>query len=144
MSADVGLERLRERTPAVDASVAAVMAQCGDYCETVYGRRSNESDLQDFFHVAIPGIAPEDVHCYALRAGDEVIGIAGMLFGWKRPGQSMIGLLASPHGDSMRIGIVETNTRAFAFWHALGYRETGERRAMQEFRGDVVLLEKAL
>jgi hypothetical protein len=44
----------------------------------------------------------------------------------------------------IRIGIVETNVPAFAFWHALGFRETGERRAIEGFRGDVVLLEKAL
>jgi len=51
---------------------------------------------------------------------------------------------ASPHGTSMRIGIVETNTPAFGFWHHLGFVETGERKTLEEFTGDVILLEKAL
>ena len=168
MSQTLRLERLRERSPEVDAAVARVMGECPDYYEAVHGRPANDGDVHDFFHVEVPGIDPGDVHCYALRAGSEMVGIAGMIFGWKRPGQSMIGLLAvsqrhrrkghgraaaaeleriarsSPHGTSLRIGIVETNVPAFAFWQALGFRETGERRAIEGFRGDVILLEKGL
>lgn len=51
---------------------------------------------------------------------------------------------ASPHGRSLRIGIVETNRGAFDFWRHLGFRETGERKRPDEFIADVVLLEKPL
>ena len=168
MSGAVRLERLERRTPAVDAAVAGVMSGCGDYYQAVYGRAANDGDVHDFFHVEVPGIARQDVHCYAVHAKEGMVGVAGMILGWKRPGQSMIGFLAiadrhrgrgygraaaealeriaraTPHGSSMRIGIVETNTPAFGFWHAMGFVETGERRAIEEFRGDVILLEKPL
>jgi ribosomal protein S18 acetylase RimI-like enzyme len=164
----VHLERLLERTKEIDAEVGRVMDRCGDYYHAVHGRPANGTDLHEFFHVEVPGIAPEDVHCYLLKVNGEVVGIAGMILGWKRPGQSMIGLLAvadrfrskgygrdavaelervaraTPHGESLRIGIVETNVPAFGFWHSLGFRETGERRSIEGFRGDVVLLEKSL
>ena len=42
----------------------------------------------------------------------------------------------------MRIGIVETNVPAFGFWHAMGYRETGELRPLDGVRAPVVILEK--
>lgn len=111
---------------------------------------------------------PEDVRAYGIYAQSRIVGLASIALGWKRPGQAMIGLLlvserqrgrgygrvaydaleaiarASPHGRSLRIGIVEANVVAFGFWRHLGFREIGERHKLEEFTTDVVILEKAL
>ena len=166
--AAVELVLFREPTPARRMEVARVMSECEDYYRSVQGRLAGPGEVESFFHAEVPGIPPEDVRSYGIHADGELVGLASMVLGWKRPGQSMIGLLAvsdrhrgkgyartacvaleaiaraSPHGTSMRIGIVETNVPAFAFWHHFGFVETGERKALEEFVADVILLEKAL
>ena len=168
MTGLVRLERFAARTPRLEADLAIVMAECADYYRVVHGRDADARDLDEFLDVAVPGIPASDIHAYGLFDDDRLVGFAGLILGWKRPGQSMIGILAvsaahrgrgigraavaaleriaraSPHGGSMRIGIVETNGPAFGFWHALGFLETGERRALEGYSGEVVLLEKAL
>jgi hypothetical protein len=79
------LERLRERSPEVDAAVARVNGRVPRLLRVRPRPAANDGDVHDFFHVEVPGIEPGDVHCYALRAGSEMVGIAGMIFGWKRP-----------------------------------------------------------
>lgn len=162
------LERVHERTPALEAEVMRVMQDCGDYYGLVHGRAAGADDLDEFFSADVPGIAPGDIRAYTIRDSDAVVGCAGLVLGWKRAGQSMIGLLlvggphrrqgtgreaataledvarASPHGRSMRIGIVETNVPAFGFWRALGYRETGELRSLDGVAAPIVILEKDL
>lgn len=164
----IELVQFREATAGQRAEVARVMAECGDYYQAVQGRVAGPAEVEDFFHAEVPGIAPDDVRSYGVYADGRLVGLASLVLGWKRPGQSMIGFLAvserergrgharsacaaleaiaraSPHGTSMRIGIVETNANAFGFWHHLGFVETGERKKLEEFTGEVILLEKAL
>jgi ribosomal protein S18 acetylase RimI-like enzyme len=166
--APVRLIRFSGATAELKDSVANVLARCGDYYEAVHGRPANAEDVEGVFHAEVPGIPPEDIRSYGIYAGDELVGLGSIILGWKRPGQSMIGFLAvadqyrgkgyaraaaealeavaraSAHGTSMRIGIIETNAPAFGFWRHLGFVETGERKTLEEFKGDVILLEKAL
>ena len=168
MSTAVRLERLTARTPAAEATVARRVEACRDYYQLVSGRPPNAADVDDIFAAEVPGIAREDIHAYLVVDGGVAVGYAGLLLGWKRPGQSMIGLLAvdpahrgrgtgraavaalervaraSPHGQSLRIGVVEANAAGLRFWHALGFRETGERRDLEGYTAPIVLLEKAL
>ena len=164
----VSLQPLAERTPANERLVERLLAGCEDYYRLAYGRAPRASDVDEVFGTEVPGIAREDVHAWIVSANGAPAGFAGLVCGWKRPGQSMIGILAldarlrrqgtgraavaaleafargTPHGHSMRIGIVATNTPAFGFWHALGYRETGERRTLEDLAAPVVILEKDL
>lgn len=164
----IELVQFREATPEREAEVARVMAECPDYYQAVQGRLAGPEEVRGFFHAEVPGIPPEDVRSYGIYSQGRLVGLASMVLGWKRPGQSMIGFLAvpererghgyaraaccaleaiaraSPHGTSMRIGIVETNANAFGFWRHLGFVETGERKALEEFTADVILLEKPL
>ena len=168
MIPSVSLRPLAERTPAEERLVERLVAGCEDYYRLAYGRAPRASDVDEVFGAEIPGVAREDTHAWIVAANGEPAGFAGLVSGWKRPGQSMIGILAldarlrrqgtgraavaaleafargTPHGRSMRIGIVETNTPAFAFWHAVGYRENGERRSLDALAAPVVILEKDL
>ena len=168
MSAGVRLRPLEERTPADERLVERLLQGCEDYYRLVHGRAPRAGDIDDVFGVEVPGLPRAAIHAWIVEAGGEPVGFAGLLSGWKRAGQSMIGILAigarhrrrgagraavaaleafaraTPHGDSMRIGIVETNAPAFAFWHGLGYRETGERRVLEDFAAPILILEKGL
>ena len=134
------------RTDEAFAGVERVMRECGDYYQLVQGHAADRAEAEAFFHFDVPGVPPGNARAYGIFAGGQIIGLASLLLGWKRPGQSMIGFLAiaASHGTSLRIGIVETNDPAFAFWHRLGFVETGERRALDEYVADVILLEKSL
>ncbi len=159
---------MREATPDALRAVATVMGECEAYYRAVHGRPACRSDIDAFFQFNVPGLPEEDVRAYTILADGSTVGIAGLALGWKRPGQSMLGLLAiserhrgrgyaraaydrleaiaraSPHGTSLRIGVVETNEGAFSFWRHLGFRETGERKRLEEYVADVILLEKAI
>jgi GNAT superfamily N-acetyltransferase len=162
------LVRMREAAPQAVADVAAVMRDCEDYYLRVQGRPADEAEVANFFRFEVPGIPPEDGHAYVVRSGGVPVGLASLVLGWKRPGQSMVGLLAiaerhrgrglgraaydsleaiargSRHGASMRIGIVATNTEAFPFWRRLGFRENGEVKRLDAYIADIVILEKDL
>lgn len=162
------LVRVREATPQARAGVAAVMRECEDYYRRVQGHPADEKEVDGFFRFEVPGVPPEDGHAYLVYANGAPVGIASLLLGWKRPGQSMVGLLeiaaphrgqglgratyealeaiarASPHGTSMRIGIVQTNADAFPFWRRLGFRENGEVKRLDDYVADIVILEKDL
>jgi ribosomal protein S18 acetylase RimI-like enzyme len=164
----IELVPMREATPEARADVARVMRECEAYYRAVQGRPADDHEVDDFFRFEVPGVPPENARAFGVRVDGAVVGLASLLLGWKRPGQSMIGFLAisdrhrghgyaraaydaleavaraSPHGQSLRIGIVETNAQAFGFWHHLGFVETGERRQLDDFVADVILLEKAL
>jgi ribosomal protein S18 acetylase RimI-like enzyme len=168
MGAAIELVEMREPTPEAVQDVARVMAECEAYYRAVQGHPADPSEVESFFKFEVPGIAPEDVRAYGIRVDGRTVGLASMVLGWKRPGQSMIGLLAvadrhrgrgyaraafdalaavaraSPHGQSLRIGVVESNAQAFGFWHHLGFVETGERKCLADFVAEVVLLEKPL
>lgn len=168
MGAAIELVEMRAATPAAFAEVALVMDECGEYYRLVHGRAADRAEVEGFFRFEVPGLPPEDVRGYAIYAQSRIVGLASLALGWKRPGQTMIGLLAvserhrgrgyaraaydalesiaraSPHGRSLRIGVVETNATAFGFWRHLGFREIGERHKLEEFLAEVVILEKAL
>ncbi|APV51042.1 hypothetical protein BWI17_15930 [Betaproteobacteria bacterium GR16-43] len=168
MASPIELVPFTVRTDEAFAGVERVMRECGDYYQLVQGHAADRAEAEEFFHFDVPGVPPENARAYGIHAGGQLVGLASLLLGWKRPGQSMIGFLAigaphrgkgyaraaydaleavaraSPHGTSLRIGIVETNDPAFAFWHRLGFVETGERRALDEYVADVILLEKTL
>jgi GNAT superfamily N-acetyltransferase len=168
MVASPELVRVCQATPQARADVAAVMRACEDYYRSVQGHPADEKEVADFFRFEVPGIPAEDARAYVVYSSGHAVGLASLVLGWKRAGQSMVGLLAisgphrghglgratyealeaiaraSAHGTSMRIGIVETNAGAFPFWRVLGFRENGERKSLDEFAADVVILEKDL
>jgi len=168
VSGDVRLRPLVARTAEDERLVERLLEGCEDYYRRVHGRAPCAHDVDEVFGTPVAGLPAESVRAWIVERRGEAVGLAGLLSGWKRPGQSMIGLLAidarqrrrgtgrsavealeafarSTHdGRSMRIGIVETNAPAFDFWHALGYRETGERRELEDFTAPVVILEKDL
>jgi GNAT superfamily N-acetyltransferase len=167
-TAPIALVEFRESSPTVLREVVEVMGESPFYYRTCYGRTANGDDAAHFFTKVVPGLAPGDERSFGIYAGYSLVGIAHLALGWKRPGQSMVGLLlvserqqgrgharsayaqleaivrASPHGISMRIGVCEANAPAFGFWRHVGFRENGERFKVDDLTSDVLILEKEL
>lgn len=167
-AAPVELVELREASPVLLGDVERVMRESPFYYRTCQGRTATNEDVRHFFAKVVPGLEPGNERSYGIYAGYEIVGLAHLALGWKRPGQSMVGLLlvserhqnrgharsayaqleaiarASSHGTSMRIGVCEANAPAFGFWRHLGFREIGERHVVAELTSDVLILEKDL
>ena len=167
-AATVELVEFREASPALLREVEQVMRESPFYYRTCNGRTANAGDAQRFFTKVVPGLEPCNERSYGIYTGYRLVGLAHLAIGWKRPGQSMVGLLlvsercqnrghggaayaqlegivrASPHGASMRIGVCEANVPAFGFWRRLGFGENGERYTVEDLTSDVVILEKDL
>jgi GNAT superfamily N-acetyltransferase len=167
-AAPIELVEFREETPTLVREVEQAMHESPFYYRACHGRLASTGDARRFFTKVVPGLAPGDERSYGIYAGYGLVGLAHLAIGWKRPGQSMIGLLlvserhqnqghagsayaqledivrASPHGASLRIGVCEGNAPAFGFWRHLGFRENGERYKVEDLTTDVLILEKEL
>lgn len=167
-TAPIELVEFREASPVALREVAQVMRESSRYYRACHGRTANAEDARHFFTKVVPGLEPGNERSYGIYAGYGLVGLAHLAIGWKRPGQSMVGLLlvserhqnrghgrsayaqleaiarASAHGASMRIGVCEANVPAFGFWRHLGFRENGERYTIAELTSDVLILVKDL
>jgi RimJ/RimL family protein N-acetyltransferase len=111
----------------------------------------------------------DDKRAWGLYAGADMIGCADVIRAYPVRDKAVIGLLLLaenwqrrsfgrsfallveqmiavwPEITTLRIGVVEQNVGALAFWRKLGYVETGEVKAAdQAYLGRVVVLEKPL
>ena len=166
-----GLFRLRELKgePAEMAALQAVLEAAPRYYQAVTGGPPGPAEAQSTFTALPPGRSYADKRVYGLYAGNAVIGVADVVRGWNAPHKAIIGLLllaepwqrrgigrafaalveqaigAWPEIATVRIAVAASNPGALAFWHRLGFRETGEvRPAAAPFNAEIVVLEKPL
>ncbi len=151
-------------------AVETVILAASDYTLLVEGRMpSATEDVDDFFLGLPPGRGLEDKYPFGFFVGQCLVGVADVVRGWNAPNKAIIGLLLfAPdarsagngreacgmieryimewHGvDTIRIAVVDCNTRALSFWRRNGFVETGERRSKEfPYTGDRVVLEKRL
>ncbi len=151
------------------AALQAVFEAAPGYFRAVSGAPAPAGAAIDEFVSLPPGKRYADKRCWGLYAGDAMVGCADALRGWNAPHKAVVGLLLLadswqgrglgrafnarveaaiagwPEITTLRLGIISTNTEAFAFWRRMGYAETGESRpGAPDFIGDVVVLEKPL
>jgi RimJ/RimL family protein N-acetyltransferase len=150
------------------ASLQRVLQGAPAYFETVTGLPAGNAEAQSTFTALPPGKDYDDKFVWGLYAGDGMIGCADVIRGYPEAEKAIIGLLLLAENwqrrgfgrafallleqliagwseiATLRIGVVNRNVGAIAFWHKLGYTETGEVKQRESFAGDVVVMEKAL
>ena len=151
------------------AALQRVLEAAPAYFETVTGLPPGHAEAQSTFTALPPGKDYDDKRVWGLHAGERMIGCADVVRGYPVRDKAIIGLLLLaqdwqrrglgrafalliekviadwPEIATLRIGVVDRNTGALAFWRKLGYVETGEvKRAVTPFVGDVIVLEKPL
>ncbi len=149
------------------AALQSVLEAAPRYFEVVTGHPPAGAEAQSTFSALPPGKTYDDKRVYGLYAGDAMIGCADVIRGYPTREKAVIGLLLLaepwqrrgvgraferlvrarfadwPEVTTSRIGVIETNAGALAFWRALGYRETGERHAASApFVADAIVLER--
>src|SRR5436309_2218116 len=151
------------------AALQRVLEAAPRYFHTVTGLPPGHAEAQSAFTALPPGKDYDDKRVWGLYAGEQMIGCADVIRGYPVHDKAIIGLLLLaqrwqrrglgrafalllekvigdwPEIALLRIGVVDRNTGALAFWRKLGYVETGEvKRAGAPFVGDAIVLEKPL
>jgi RimJ/RimL family protein N-acetyltransferase len=160
--------RLLTGQPAEMAALQCVLEAAPAYFQTVTGVPPGGAEAQSTFTALPEGKTYDDKFVWGFYSGEAMIGCADVIRGYPVPEKAVIGLLLLAEDwqrrglgrafaalleeriagwaevSRLRIGVVASNAAALAFWHKLGYRETGEVKANPEFLADVVVLEKPL
>jgi GNAT superfamily N-acetyltransferase len=151
------------------AALQSVLAAAPRYFEAVTGLPPGDAEAQSTFTALPPGKGYDDKRVFGLCAGDAMIGCADVIRGYPTPDKAVVGLLLLaepwqgqglgraferlvretladwPEIATARVGVVESNAGALAFWRKLGYRDTGERlKPAPPLAADVIVLERAL
>lgn len=149
-------------------ALQSVLAAAPAYFETVTGTPPGNAAAQSTFTALPPGKEYDDKRVWGLYAGARMIGCADVIRGYPVREKAVIGLLLLaerwqrrgfgrafalllenvvsgwPEIATLRIGVVDRNAGALAFWRKLGYAETGETKRDPAFAGAVIVLEKSL
>jgi GNAT superfamily N-acetyltransferase len=167
--------RLLTGEPNEMAALQRVLEGAPAYFETATGLPPGRAEAQSIFTALPAGKEYDDKRVWGLYAGDRMIGCADVIRGYPLRDKAVIGLLLLTEkwqrrglgrafalliekviGDwheiaTLRIGVVEKNTGALAFWRKLGYVETGEVKRPEtsasvgvDHLSDIVVLEKPL
>ena len=148
------------------AALQAVLEAAPTYFHTATGLPPGPAEAQSTFTALPAGKIYDDKRVWGLHAGERMIGCADVVRGYPVRDKAIIGLLLLaqdwqrrglgrafalliekviadwPEIVTLRIGVVERNVGARAFWRKLGYVETGEVKHA-EVR-DVIVMEKPL
>ena len=151
------------------AAMQRVFESAPRYFDVVTRLPPGSAEAQSTFTALPPGKDYDDKRVWGLYTGDQMIGCADVIRGYPVREKAIIGLLLLaepwqrrglgrafalliekviadwPEIATIRLGVVETNTGALAFWKKLGYVETGEaKRTDTSHVADTIVLEKPL
>jgi GNAT superfamily N-acetyltransferase len=169
MNAPLSLELLNDCAEH-HARVQRILEAAPAYAMCTEGVLPSAKDGAALFASLAPNGNAQEKSVFAICENARDVGVIDIYRRWNTPTKIMIGLLlliepvqgrglgvrayemlrsrlVSEHGtqfDTLRIGVIETNTQAFPFWRKLGFIETGERKRSDEFIGEVILFERPL
>ncbi len=150
------------------AAIQIIFDATPKYFLATEGRIAQANASADEFTVLPPGMHDDDKFFYGIYVGDELIGCADVLRGFRFANKATLGLLllreshqgkgygakvyamleeimkSWPHIDTIRLGVVENYGDALTFWRKMGFIETGERKIDAQYIADVIVLEKYL
>lgn len=138
-----------------------------DYFLAITGKLAAPNEAENEFAELPPDVNRADQFIFGFYLDGRLIGCAGLLRGFRAANKAMLGLLligekyqGLGHGsraytelekimaswpgiDTVRIGVVETNHAAFAFWRKMGFTETREKREKYPpLIADIIVMEK--
>jgi RimJ/RimL family protein N-acetyltransferase len=149
---DIVLELVVKSEQNVDRA-QRILESAPAYAILVSGHGVSATVGEEFFDELPPGKTLDGKANFIVRFDDQDVGVIETVRGWRETGYAHIGLLlidekfhgrgvgrASmralerwigstwPETHTLRIGVIETNLDALAFWQKLGFTDTGERR----------------
>jgi RimJ/RimL family protein N-acetyltransferase len=161
--------RLLTGQPAETAALQYVLEAAPAYYLTVTGLPPGAAEAQSTYTALLAEKTYADKFVWGLYAGESMIGSADVIRGYPVPQKAVVGLLLLaqawqrrglgrafaalieqaiggwPEIECLRLGVADSNTGAHAFWHKLGYRETGEvKPAPPGFIAAIRVMEKPL
>lgn len=151
------------------AALQALFDATPAYYHAITGKVAASNEAENEFVELPPDFPRAEQFIFGFYLDDKLIGCAGMLRGFRSAKKVMLGLLlisekyqgqgngarayaglekimaSWPGIDTARLGVVETNADAFAFWHKMGFAENGERREKYPpLIADIIVMEKTI
>lgn len=161
--------RLLTGQPAEMEALQRVLEAAPSYFLRVTGQPPGLAEAQSTYTRLPPEKTYADKFVWGLYAGEAMIGCADVIRGYPARQKAVIGLLLLaqpwqrrglgrafavlveeaiggwPEIECLRLGVATSNFGAHAFWHKLGYRETGDVKAAPPgFSAAMRVMEKAL
>ena len=147
---------IRDLDPARDrGAVATFLEEAQDYYRLWLHRAPGEAEVEDIFTSAPPGCDAAQSWRPGLYLDGHLSGVGELSFGWPTAEDAFLGLMilaprarSAGHGawfhgqilararaagaPRIYLGVLDQNPRAKAFWHRMGYQETGVTRFDEE------------
>lgn len=146
----------RNLDPQADrAALAQMLMQARDYYDLWLGHPPGEAEVEDALSSTPPGCDPAQSHRLGLFLDGVLSGVAELSFGYPTAEDAFLGLMilapgarGAGHGEAFHdlvlrlarqrgcrriyLGVLQANPRGKAFWHRMGYAETGVTRVDEE------------
>ena len=160
------VRRLSADSAADRRDLQRVLTAAPGYSRIVTGRLPSENAALDEFSSLAPGTSPADKHVLGFYQAGTAVGCADVVRGYPERHTAYIGLLLfaeSFQGRSLgpqaiaeisalargwgcialRLGVIETNTRALSFWQREGFVER-YRKDVADFTGRAIVMQRRL
>ena len=169
MQRSITLRRLSPTAEAIGL-VQSVIDAAPEYSELTCGSPPAPDSATLIFEALPPGKDHRDKFVFAVYRDDQAVGVVDLVRGYPSPAKAMLGLLLIaescqgcgigrdayylveqvarqwPEIRSVRIGVVEANSKVLPFWHRVGFMATGEAKPYADGSviSQVLVLERAL
>ncbi len=143
---------IRDLDPVQDRPrVSAFLQEAQDYYHLWLGHAPGEAEVDDYFTSVPPNCDPAETRRLGLVLDGRLSGLVELAFGYPAPEDAFLGLMilaprarSAGHGPAFHahvealararacprlyLGVLQANPRGKAFWHRMGYVETGVTR----------------
>lgn len=147
---------IRDLHPQIDrALVAECLTEAQDYYHLWLGHAPGAAELDNYFTSTPPNTDAAETRRLGLFLDGHLSGLAELAFGYPAPEDAFLGLMilaprarSAGHGAAFHarvealararncprlyLGVLQANPRGKAFWHRMGYAETGITRTDAE------------
>ena len=155
LSPDLSCRRLSEDD---SADITALFERNEEFFVLAQGAPADEEETEDFLTDCPIGRSEEDLRCYGVYRGDELLAVASCFLHHPEQGTLWISLFlvdevergagfgrgfydalerwaVAEGGAAFQLGVVSANAVAFAFWERMGFRWLRQGRPIIEGHG---------
>jgi ribosomal protein S18 acetylase RimI-like enzyme len=138
--------KLLSGTKEQKSCVLEIYAECAEFFNLFIGSNATARDVESLFNDMPEGTLARDKEVYGIFLEDSMVGVVDLIHDYPEEGAGFIGLFlikGTLHRRGLgktawlaveklfkfrefRLVVVSTNHKAFAFWRAMGFRETGK------------------
>jgi ribosomal protein S18 acetylase RimI-like enzyme len=139
--------RFLSGTEGEKSRVLEIYGECAEFFNLYKNSDATERDVESLFNEMPQGKSAQDKEVYGIFVEGSMAGVIDLIHDYPQKGTGFIGLFLLKGSlqrqglgkkawlaledlfkfQEFRLVVVSTNIKAFAFWYAMGFQETGKR-----------------